>query len=78
MDYLWVKSGQRYNSIWNYHPIHYVLLACVPTGFFLINRRHCTWVAEPLRVIVPIIMALVLTAIWAFCGLTVHGTCQRL
>ena len=71
MDFLWVKSGQHLNSIWNNRIIQTLLLLSVPVGLFIINKRYNDRITEPLKLVVPFLIAIGVAAIWAFLGLTV-------
>ena len=71
MDLLWVKSGQHLNSIWNNRIIQSLLLLLVPVGLFIINKRYNDKIKEPLKLVVPLLIAIAVTAIWAFLGLTI-------
>ena len=71
MDYLWVKSGQHLDSIWNNRIIQSLLLFSVLFGLFIINKRYNNKIKEPLKLIVPLLIAIGVTAIWAFLGLTI-------
>ena len=71
MDFLWVKSGQHLNSIWNNRIIQSLLLLSVPVGLFIINKRYNEKITEPLKLVVPLLIAIGVTAIWAFLGLTI-------
>jgi hypothetical protein len=71
MDFLWVKSGQHLNSIWNNRVIQTLLLLSVPAGLFIINKRYNDRIKEPLKLVVPFLIAIGVAAIWAFLGLTV-------
>ena len=72
MDYMWVRNGQKENCTWANQWIHLILLGAVPLGFFMFNYKWAQRLRVELRIVVPLLMSVLITAIWCLVAITIY------